>query len=92
MMMSIIGCVAASSPQRKLSSGAAQDLDDSFVHLSLSPLNISPLLLPASGTKSSPPQSGDKRMMSSWDTPHAVELIRKPGDSLGISIVGGLLC
>lgn len=42
------------------------------------PLPLSPLLLPASSTKTS-------------STPHTVNVVRRPGESLGISIVGGLL-
>jgi len=83
-------CSVSSSPARNGLS-AAQDVDDSLTHLSLTPLNMSPLLLPASsGNKTS--ASDQRRISSTWETPHAVELVRKPGDSLGISIVGGLLC
>jgi len=67
------------------------DSDNSFRLLPLSPLTMSPLLLPSSSAKTSPPRhSSDRQVLSSsWDTPHTVDLIRKPGESLGISIVGG---
>ena len=79
-------CVSSSPVSRQLS-------DDSYRPTPLSPLNISPLLLPASTSRTSPQQQhliDGRRMSSSWDVPHTVELVRKPGDSLGISIVGGL--
>ena len=79
-------CVSSSPVSRQLS-------DDSYRPTPLSPLNISPLLLPASTSRTSPQQQhliDSRRMSSSWDVPHTVELVRKPGDSLGISIVGGL--
>ena len=85
-------CLVNSSPVRKRWS----DTVDSFAHVPLTPLNMSPLLLPASTSKQSPQQTtvttaSDQRRASSstWDTPHSVQLVRKPGDSLGISIVGG---
>jgi len=76
----------------QLSTTAREGSDDSFRPLSMSPLTMSPLLLPASSTKTSPPRhSSDKQVPSSpWDMPHMVEVVRKTGDSLGISIVGGL--
>jgi len=84
-------CCVSRPELRRHSAAAVHDFDDSFRPSPLSPLNISPLLLPVSIAKSSPPRSGDKRVTSSWKTPHTVEVVRRPGESLGISIVGGLL-
>ena len=88
--VSEIVCYIYSSERRRSSGALLQDFND--VMTPLTPLKISPLLLPASSPKISSQQPGDKQLTASWETPHVVELVRKPGESLGISIVGGLQC